>query len=40
MSVQLLKALKPQLDPLLHAPVPGFVAKPVVQGKMAQAVPQ
>ncbi len=40
MSVQLLKALKPQLDPLLHSPVPGLVSKPVVQGKMAQAVPQ
>ena len=38
MSVQLLKALKPQLDPLLHAPAPDLVSKPVVQGKMAQAI--
>jgi hypothetical protein len=38
MSVQLLKALKPQLDPLLRSPAPGHV--PIVQGKIAQvAVP-
>jgi hypothetical protein len=37
MSVQLLKALKPQLDPLLRAPGPDFVAKSAVAGKVAQA---
>jgi hypothetical protein len=34
MSVQLLKALQPQLDPLLGVPVPGVPAKTI-----AQAIP-
>ncbi len=39
MSVQLLKALKPALDPLLDTSAPGFLAKPVVPPKVAQTVP-